>query len=918
MNRQCRLSTTTASNQSFFKLFIALVGSIALVASGILVAQISHAPLAHAAQCKGRWNNLTWKDGPSINNGVFTSRNGFAIATFDWEADANAQKGDTIELELPQQLTTAEQAPFNLYDEANGNVIVARGSWSGKKLTITVSEFADQKFNVRGKAEVALKWDHSKITPSVGFDGDLQFTGCNSNGTLKGKIGPLGPGGSTHDNQKVGTYSGWNQDAQGYVTQWSIGVSAVDTNNQPISVTDTAPDGWKFICDGTKNGGYSPVAVQTFVNRQPVVHQVMTSDGNVQAGTYYNVTGVAHEALPQGHGFYFHCTPEKITVNFNYGIHPSVGPIIQVKAVSPQRPTPGSVITNTAEIGGKPYVGQVFIPRQGGSGTGETGGFTVKKLVQGVSTEKEFNFHYECHPKAGSTPAAKTGDVKVKHNQVVHVGDLDKGLTCTITETDASVDGLNPTTRWTVDGMPTESVSIETRHKHESAIDVVAVNRFAPPVTPPVTPSAIPSATPPAPEPKVGGFKVKKEITGNAAEKFTNHTFTFTYTCGDKTGELTITGAGEAQGPQDIPVGTICTISEKEVAVSEGINWVHTIAPSASVTISETDPQSVTVTNTFTKAEPKTGTFKVKKEITGNASADFSNRVFTFDYTCGDKTGELTITGAGEAQGPQDIPVGTQCTIVERPVTDLNAHAWTATYQPTDGITITEGQQPTLTVTNTFTKPEPKTGNFTVKKELTGNAAENFNNHTFTFTYTCGAQTGELKITGAGEIPGPGNIPAGTECTVVEKQITVPAGVTWTHNINPTQPVTIRENETALVKVTNTFTTTPPAPGSSDNGRWWIFLISIPLLGGLISPLLPLLSSTPTPTQNVLAETPQAHSQHTQPQKGLPKTPQPAPHTQPKKGLANTGANTSIILFWALISMLLGLTFITTRKKKQH
>jgi choice-of-anchor A domain-containing protein len=337
-----------------------------------------------------------------------------------------------------------------------------------------------------------------------------------------------------------------------------------------------------------------------------------------------------------------------------------------------------------------------------------------------------------------------------------------------------------------------------------------------------------------------GGFSVAKALTGNAAGLVPGDTAFLvdwsavlpdgvTY-AGPLTGTVTVLADGTvAAGPQDLPVGSTVTFTERApLPPVDGVVWgTPTFAPGTELTITENGgaPVTVTVTNTATSA---VGGFTVHKALAGNAAGAVpTGTEFQVDWTAelptgvtydGDLSGTLTVLADGTAvDGPVDLPVGTVVTFAEQtPLPDVPNVVWgTPELTPGAQVTIVEGAAGVeLTVTNTATSV---VGGFSLQKSVIGDAAGIVPDDTaFSVTWVAtlppdvtydGFLTGTLTVLADGTVvDGPQVLPAGTTVTFTEATPPVVPGVTWgAVSVDPAQ-LTITENagEPAAVTVTNT------------------------------------------------------------------------------------------------------------------
>ncbi|MFI5505821.1 DUF5979 domain-containing protein, partial [Corynebacterium kutscheri] len=131
----------------------------------------------------------------------------------------------------------------------------------------------------------------------------------------------------------------------------------------------------------------------------------------------------------------------------------------------------------------------------------ETGGFTLKKQVEGLTDKnKEFEFSWVCRGDHGTEPVR--GTAKLKDGAMIKVENLPIDSTCEVAETNASVDGYEHVLRWLAsNGRESidDTILVDPRSVNKPELVVTAVNKYTP-VVPPVPPTTeTTTTTEPAP-----------------------------------------------------------------------------------------------------------------------------------------------------------------------------------------------------------------------------------------------------------------------------------------------------------------------------------------------------------------------------------------------------------------------------------
>ncbi|MDO4760598.1 MAG: DUF5979 domain-containing protein [Corynebacterium sp.] len=290
--------------------------------------------------------------------------------------------------------------------------------------------------------------------------------------------------------------------------------------------------------------------------------------------------------------------------------------------------------------------------------TRDKGGFTVTKRVDGnaavLAQGKAFEFTYTCADGVTETFTLKHGEKKQVAN--IPTGD------CTITEKAAEVAHTIPTTTIRINDAVVQGATATFRvdkSAPDAVITVDVTNTYAPVQAP---------------------FMVKKIASADLdntvlAERIAERDFVFDYTCTPayegafaEGGEIRVKAGGEAvASPKTYPIGTACTLVEREDSATVA-GFTHSgLAPLKVVVAGGENPAEVVADNRYTREE---GTFGVVKEVKGWPW--FSNETFTFDYTCKRPeaaeaiTGQLKVKGDGIAvESGVKLPFGTQCRVRE-------------------------------------------------------------------------------------------------------------------------------------------------------------------------------------------------------------------------------------------------------------
>lgn len=387
----------------------------------------------------------------------------------------------------------------------------------------------------------------------------------------------------------------------------------------------------------------------------------------------------------------------------------------------------------------------------------QKGKFSVTKNLQGVEaaqlpTNQEFTFNYTCTSGA-------TGSIVVAPGATGESKELNVGDSCEITE-------VEPTEKpagfsWTAPAAQTAVVEKDT------VVNKTFVNVYTQ---------------------QMSKFSVTKSLEGlEAADLPAGHKFDFSYTCGDVEGTLQV-GAGETVESKEIKVGATCTITEQKPTGHPDHFDIAT--PDAQQVVVEFGKvNNVAFKNVYNRPLVK---FSVSKTVSGLTDGVMpAGQTFAFNYTCGAETGVLQVPAGGSVDGPA-VPAGTVCKVEEAP-NAWTPDGWNLVVPPAKSLNITkDAAANTVAFDNAYTQQMAK---FSVTKTVTGIAADQLPAGTeFTFNYTCGATTGELKAAAGATVEGP-EVPVGTECVITEAKPADVAG--WDVTVPAAKTITIAKDATA-------------------------------------------------------------------------------------------------------------------------
>ncbi|WP_069286900.1 DUF5979 domain-containing protein [Corynebacterium pseudotuberculosis] len=536
--------------------------------------------------------------------------------------------------------------------------------------------------------------------------------------------------------------------------------------------------------------------------------------------------------------------------------------------------------------------GNVTIKADGGEGSPvefaatnsyskDLGGFSIQKKIEAdpealpLLKDQEFGFKYTC--------GADSGEFKLKNGESKKVEGIAVGTKCTVEESDAKVpNGFTWSGKIEGTNLDPNDFTIEK----DKSLTFTAVNTY---------------------QQKQGGFTLSKNVTGDATnlEELQAKTYTFNYTCTAPTGvvftdKVEVT-EGTPKSINNIPAGSTCKVTEvaapakdTEWTVELSVNEKAVAGDTAEFVVPAEDEPSVSILAKNNYRQHK-GTFTIEKIVKASEGIVTPNE-FVFKWQCGDAEGSETVqvaNGKGKVKIDRGFPVGTSCSVEEL---DANVKGATlATEWKNQKFTITQDNQDVMvSAENIYAHADSKVK---IVKKLDGPAKDKAKDKTFTFDYSCVLNNetikGTVNITGEGEAEIPESFPAGTKCTITEKDAHI-RGTSWTHRIADDGQITIKNPS-------NVYEVTAVNAYSKPDFPWFIPLVPI-----VIIPIIPIFPH-PTPAP----QPPQKPSD----QQPAPKTPEEKPQKE-KKVLARTGANMWMFIVIAALLVLLGV-FLRRRGNKQ-
>lgn len=241
------------------------------------------------------------------------------------------------------------------------------------------------------------------------------------------------------------------------------------------------------------------------------------------------------------------------------------------------------------------------------------------------------------------------------------------------------------------------------------------------------------------------------------------------------------------------------------------------------MTIGDGTTAEVLLTNTYGLNE---GYFSVTKAIEGTGQGLVpADTEFTVEYSypAGNDfeagKGELVVKADGEAVKSDPLPYGAEVTLTEVEPVNIEGGEWVNFEFSTDTLTIGDGTTVGVLLTN---ENERGAGHFSVVKALEGTGADLVNpttEFTVEYSYPAGdgfeAGSGELVVKADGTVATSDALPYGAELTLKEAAPVAIEGGEWTDHEFSENTVTVGENNTVEVTLTNSIEADekPDVPG---------------------------------------------------------------------------------------------------------
>ncbi|WP_449193864.1 Cna B-type domain-containing protein [Trueperella pyogenes] len=344
-----------------------------LLALLMLLAVVVPPQAAQAAQkCVGQVSNFHWKSGQSEFIG-HAPGNEIARVEFDWSVNPGANPGESFSVTLPDELEIRDSEDIIL--RSPEGFPVAEGTWSGKTVRFTLTEYADDFGHIKGNAFFTVAWDSHHVSPGKSYS--LNFRSCGHvAGTLKGKVLQTGPGGDLQTNGKTGI-GDWDKNK----VRWAVFIASAQEKDvySPVQVIDQGGAGYSLTCEGLviKNRN---LTIPGSPQDHPIASERYACHEDGKGGIRVTMN-------PLSDGRYIANT-ENLMIEFSGKLLPGYKELDE--------------LVNTAQLTGTPtgdtevrYA--IPVPGAGGEGSGKRVAFSLRKMVEGNGNVKaKYDFSYKC------------------------------------------------------------------------------------------------------------------------------------------------------------------------------------------------------------------------------------------------------------------------------------------------------------------------------------------------------------------------------------------------------------------------------------------------------------------------------------------------------------------------------------------
>lgn len=201
------------------------------------------------------------------------------------------QAGDTTVIQLPNEITFTGNLNFELRDTASGGLVAtAQVNSATKTVTLTYTNFVENKSGVKGKFYFYARVDHDVVKVKQDIDLNILVEGT------------VVYGGRVHYNGPPGKYpsqlekSGWQEGSDPRLLQYELAINRDMTSFQSVVITDTLKNPGLEIVEGSfrvhkldwawdnglwRGSNYENITAQTTIQLAPDKRSFTVELGNL-------------------------------------------------------------------------------------------------------------------------------------------------------------------------------------------------------------------------------------------------------------------------------------------------------------------------------------------------------------------------------------------------------------------------------------------------------------------------------------------------------------------------------------------------------------------------------------------------------------------------------------------------------------
>lgn len=467
-----------------------------------------------------------------------------------WSVPDSAASGDTFTLDFPDEMS-AYASTFDLKDAAGA--VVGTCAVTSSNFLCTLGDYVDTHTNVHGDLHFQAQFTTTTTDEEVIFtaDNDVTFAVPTPGGVTNG-------GGDVP--QKPSKWGYMNAD--GHSMTWVITVPAEflePVNGVPATFVDHYDP--TLVFDPSTNDARWGLDAEYGTG---IWHKVSEGTG---AGTYSLTQDAANH---------------EFSVTFNQPVT-SPDRIYQflTRMELPAGVKNGDTFHNSVDVAGRTVTATpVAFISSGGDGTGDDmGDLALTKSVTGTGRSRVAGDAYTVDYSYSTAGASMTGSLSVTDGQTDELNDLPAGTVVTLSEVKATGTGVTY-------GTPVFTGTGVTDNHDGTATVTITDDTIAVGLENPVTMN-------------LGDFDVTKKVTGTGADKVKGVEYTVDYSYdldGTATKGSFAVANGETDGLDDLPEGTVVTLSEIK-ASGTGVTYGTPVFTGTGVTDNHDGTATLTVTD---------------------------------------------------------------------------------------------------------------------------------------------------------------------------------------------------------------------------------------------------------------------------------------------------------------------------------